>query len=128
LPDVGNGGNYSALDKLGTQSPGIPKEQFCRIGVRRWRGRRFRGSVLCHHGDRWPQRGSEYRGNRGPNYATHDQIIATTVVAIVAVASQPMICSAGGSVNLAMTARRIVMNIIVTINGTATTPFRTALQ
>jgi hypothetical protein len=27
-----------------------------------------------------------------------------------------------------MTARRIVMNIIVTINATTTTPFKTALQ
>jgi hypothetical protein len=63
----------------------------------------------------------------GLGYFTHDQIIATTVVAIVAVASQPMICSTGG-MNLAMTVRRIVINIIVTINGTATTPFRTALQ
>ena len=64
----------------------------------------------------------------GLGYFNHDQIIATTVVAIVAVASQPMICSTGGRVNLAMTVRRIVMNIIVTISGTATTPFSTALQ
>src|SRR5215472_6749088 len=64
----------------------------------------------------------------GLGYFTHDQIIATTVIAIVAVASQPMICSAVGRVNLAMTVRRIVINIIVTINGTATTPLRTALQ
>ena len=64
----------------------------------------------------------------GLGYFSHDQIIATAVVAIVAVASQPMICSAGVRVNPAMTERRIVINIIVTINGSATTPFRTALQ
>jgi hypothetical protein len=42
--------------------------------------------------------------------------------------SQPITCRAGERVNLAMTARRIVMNIIVTINATTTTPFKTALQ
>jgi hypothetical protein len=64
----------------------------------------------------------------GLDHCSHDQIIATTVAVIVAVASQPMICNADGSVNPAMADGRIVRNIIVTITGTATTPFSTALQ
>jgi hypothetical protein len=60
----------------------------------------------------------------GLDYATHDHTIATTVTAIVAVASQPMIRSPSGSVNPAMIERRIVRHISVTITGTATTPFR----
>ena len=47
---------------------------------------------------------------------------------MVAVVSQPMICSDSGSVKPAMIDRRLVRNIIVTITGTATTPFSTALQ
>jgi len=47
---------------------------------------------------------------------------------IVAVASQPRICSESGNVNSAMIARRMESSIIVTITGTATTPFSIALQ
>jgi hypothetical protein len=64
----------------------------------------------------------------GFDYFNQDQIIATTVIAIVAVASQPMMCNAGGKVKRAIIERRVVINIIVTIHGTATTPFKTALQ
>ena len=81
-----------------------------------------------HHSTKCGRATAGFTPRPGFDYFNHDQIIATTVVAIVAVASQPMICSAGVRVNPAMTVRRVVINIIVTINGTATTPFRTALQ
>lgn len=61
-------------------------------------------------------------------YSSHDPIIATTVAAIVAVASQPITRSGNGSVNPAMIDCRMVSRIIMTITGTATTPFSTALQ
>ena len=54
--------------------------------------------------------------------------MATVVAAIVAVASQPRTSSGSGNVNPAMIDRRIARSIIVTITGTATTPFSTALQ
>ena len=54
--------------------------------------------------------------------------MATVVTAIVAVASQPITSNSGGNVNPAMIDRRMVRSIIVTMTGTATTPFSTALQ
>jgi hypothetical protein len=62
------------------------------------------------------------------SYSNQDTTIATAAAAIVAVASQPITCSASGNVNPAMTDRRMVRRIIMTITGTATTPFSTALQ
>ncbi len=54
--------------------------------------------------------------------------MATTVPAMAHVASQPITWSDRGSVNCAMIAGRMVRRIIMTMTGTATTPFSTALQ
>jgi len=54
--------------------------------------------------------------------------MATVVTAIVAVPTQPTISSDSGNVNPAVIDRRLVRSIIVTITGTATTSFSTALQ
>jgi hypothetical protein len=62
------------------------------------------------------------------SYFSQDATIAATVTAIVAVASHPITCSRSGKVNSAMTDGRMVRRIIITITGTATTPFSTALQ
>jgi hypothetical protein len=107
---------------LAIVSPPLTRENY-------HRGTTFRSEMANqHHSTKCGRATAGFTPRPGFDYFNHDQIIATTVVAIVAVASQPMICSAGVRVNPAMTVRRIVINIIVTINGTATTPFRTALQ
>jgi hypothetical protein len=67
-------------------------------------------------------------GSVSLGYSSQDATIATTVAAIAAVANQPITFSANGSVNPAMIDRRIVSRIIMTITGTATMPFSTALQ
>ena len=54
--------------------------------------------------------------------------MATVVIPIVAVATQPIARSGSGSVNPAMIDRRMVRHIIMTITGAATAPFSTALQ
>ncbi|SAK99149.1 hypothetical protein AWB81_05679 [Caballeronia arationis] len=54
--------------------------------------------------------------------------IATTVADITTVAAQPRTRSGMGSVKPPMMAERIDRCIMMTITGTATTPFRTALQ
>ena len=54
--------------------------------------------------------------------------IATTVADITTVAAQPRTRSGMGSVKPPMMAERIDRCIMTTITGTATTPFRTALQ
>jgi hypothetical protein len=61
-------------------------------------------------------------------YPSQDAIKPTVAAAIVAVAAHPMINNGSGSVNSAMIDRRMVSHIIITITGTATTPFSTALQ
>jgi hypothetical protein len=60
-------------------------------------------------------------------YFSQDVTIATTVAVIVAVASQPITCSGSGKMNHAMTDGRMVRRIIITITGTDTSPFSTAL-
>jgi hypothetical protein len=61
-------------------------------------------------------------------YASHAQIIATAIAALAIVASQPITCIGSGRVKPAMVDRRLVRSIIVSITGTATTLFSTALQ
>ena len=51
-----------------------------------------------------------------------------TVTAMTAVESHPITQRGRGSVNAPITFGRIVMIIMTTIKGTATTPFSTALQ
>jgi hypothetical protein len=73
---------------------------------------------------------SPLSGSVSFGYPSQDATIAMVVAAIVAVASQPRTSSGSGSgsVNPAMIDRRMARSIIVTITGTATTPFNTALQ
>ena len=54
-------------------------------------------------------------------------MIATTT-AIVAVDNHPIAHSARGSTKSPITSSRIAMSIMITINGTATTPLMTADQ
>src|SRR5882757_8857341 len=54
--------------------------------------------------------------------------IITTATAITAVDSQPTTCKGRGNVNWPMTFGCIVMIIMTTISGTATTPLITAVQ
>ena len=82
--------------------PIIAQKQFCRISAGRWWGGRARRRFVGRRSHVGPDRGEQYRCRSGLDHCSHDQIIATTVAVIVAVASQPMICSAGGSVNPAM--------------------------
>src|ERR1700676_1761194 len=60
-----------------------------------------------------------------PHHVTN---MIVTVTAIVAVDSQPITHSGRGSVNAPITLGRMVISIMTTISGTATTPFMTALQ
>jgi uncharacterized membrane protein len=61
------------------------------------------------------------------DYSNHDTTMATTVAALARVASQPITCSERGNVKLATIAGRLVRHIFITMTGTATTPFGTAL-
>src|SRR5665213_87592 len=54
--------------------------------------------------------------------------MASAATAITAVASQPMIFSPGGAMNSPRCFRFEATIIVATINGTAITPFNTALQ
>jgi hypothetical protein len=54
--------------------------------------------------------------------------IATIVIAMTAVASQPIAWSRGGKVKSPMMSLRIEKIIIIAIIGAAATPFTTALQ
>ena len=58
----------------------------------------------------------------------HVANMIVTVTAIVAVDSQPITQSGRGRVNAPITFGRMVIGIMTTISGTATTPFITALQ
>jgi len=60
--------------------------------------------------------------------ANHVAAMARTVTAITIVPTQPRICSGSGRVKPAMIRRRIERCIMAIITGTATTPFRIALQ
>ena len=59
-----------------------------------------------------------------------DQVtnIVATAAAIAAVASQPITHNQRGSTKPPMMSRRLAMNIITIISGTATTPLITAVQ
>jgi virulence factor BrkB len=80
------------------------------------------------HSGRHPRRRLTPRVHVSFGYFSQDATIATTVAVIVAVASPPITCSGSGKVNPAMTDGRVVRRIIITLTGTATTPFSTALQ
>src|SRR5438874_287020 len=54
--------------------------------------------------------------------------IARTASAMTRVAAQPITLSTGGKVNSPMIAPLVVINIIIAITGTATTPLITAVQ
>ena len=61
-------------------------------------------------------------------YTTSDTSIATTAIAISAVATHPSRCNRGLIMNVPMMSGRTAMSIISAMIGTAMTPLITAVQ